>query len=131
MLENSCNFEKKMALIIIEGMEFHAKHGCFEEEQSIGTIFLVDVRLKYDTSKAEKTDEINDTIDYQKIYEIIKKEMDVTSKLLEHLSRRIIDKITESFPTLEMVRVKVSKQNPSLGKGTKVGSVSAVINRQR
>jgi len=120
-----------MALIVIEGMEFHAKHGCFEEEQRIGTIFLVDVRLKYDTSKAEKTDEINDTLDYQKIYEIVKKEMDVTSKLLEHLSRRIIDKITESFPTLEMVRVKVSKQNPSLGKGTKVESVSAIINRQR
>jgi 7,8-dihydroneopterin aldolase/epimerase/oxygenase len=119
-----------MALIIIEGMEFHAKHGCFEEEQRIGTLFLVDVRLKYNASKPEKTDEITDALDYQKIYETVKKEMDITSKLLEHLTRRIVDKISDSFSTIEMVQVKVTKQNPSLGKGIKVGSVSVAISRQ-
>lgn len=120
-----------MAIILVEGMEFHAKHGCFEEEQQIGTKFSVDVRIKYDTTKAEKSDEIDDTLDYQKVYEITKEEMQTTSKLIEHLARRIIDRLTDAFPSMEMVRVKVSKLNPSLGKGTKVDSVSAIINRQR
>ena len=80
-----------MSTISIEQMEFYAYHGCFKEEQIIGTRFLVDLYLETDTKKAEKTDELADTVNYQEVYLLVKKEMDIKSKLLEHVGRRILD----------------------------------------
>ncbi len=45
-------------------MEFFAHHGCFAEERIVGTHFLVDLSMEYDTSKAEISDNLEETIDY-------------------------------------------------------------------
>ena len=71
-----------MALISIEKMEFYAYHGCFEEEQKIGTWFNVDLSLEVDTSKAEKSDNIEDTVNYQAVYQVVKEQMMIPSHLL-------------------------------------------------
>ena len=42
-----------MGIISLEGMDFFAYHGCFTEEQIIGTHFIVDLHLETDTSQAE------------------------------------------------------------------------------
>ncbi len=54
-----------MSIISIEGMEFFAYHGCFKEEQLIGTKFNIDLFMKVDTSKAELSDSLSDTVNYQ------------------------------------------------------------------
>lgn len=104
-----------MAVISLENMEFFAYHGCFAEEQLIGTRFLVSIRFETDTTQAEQSDDLNKTINYQTVYMIIKAEMEHKSKLLEHLARRILDKISVTFPSMSAIRVKVSKMNPPLG----------------
>lgn len=104
-----------MATISIEGMEFYAHHGCFAEEQTIGTNFRVDIAMDVDTSKAEQTDNLNDTIDYQIIYQLVKREMNIPSKLLEHVGRRIVDAVKTEFPGITNVRLKIQKLNPPLG----------------
>ncbi len=104
-----------MSLISLEGMEFFAYHGCFEEEQMIGTKFLVDFHFETDTSEAEKTDDLELTINYQSVYGIIKKEMDIKSHLLEHIAMRILQKIKERYPSIEEAEIKISKLNPPLG----------------
>jgi len=78
-----------MAIISIEGMEFFAYHGCFKEEQVIGTKFNIDLFLTIDTSTAEASDNLHDTVNYQEVFQLVKGEMQVTSKLLEHVGRRI------------------------------------------
>ena len=55
-----------MAIIAIEGMEFYAYHGCFEEEKIIGTGFMADLYFRVDTSEAEKTDNLKKTVNYLK-----------------------------------------------------------------
>lgn len=104
-----------MTKIIIENMHFFAHHGCFEEERLIGNHFEVDVELTTDTSEAEKTDDLTKTIDYQAVYEAVKKEMAVPSKLLEHVGRRILDRLTAEFPTAEKITLNISKLNPPIG----------------
>ncbi len=113
-----------MTKILIEGMEFFSYHGCFKEEQIIGTKFLVDMEIKVDVSEAEKTDDLSKTINYQTIYNLIKKEMEIKSKLLEHLGRRILDSVISNFPQATKIKVKVSKLNPPLG--GKINSVSLI-----
>ena len=104
-----------MSTISIEKMEFYAYHGCFQEEQIIGTRFLVDLYLETDTKKAEKTDELTDTVNYQEVYLLVKTEMEIKSKLLEHVGRRILDAIIKTFPEVNFAKLKISKMNPPLG----------------
>jgi len=104
-----------MAKILLEGMEFYAYHGCFKEEQVIGNRFLVDLEIDVDTSIAEASDRLQDTVNYQAVYERIREAMGNKSHLLEHLARRILDALREAFPGIRKMKVKVSKMNPPLG----------------
>ena len=114
-----------MAIISIEGMEFFAYHGCFAEEQIIGTKFRVDLYIEADTTEAETTDDLSKTINYQTVFQLVKKEMKQKSKLLEHVGRRILDSLKENFPEVEDATVKISKLNPPLG--GKMENVSLTI----
>jgi dihydroneopterin aldolase len=104
-----------MSIISIEGMEFYAYHGCFSEEQLIGTWFIVDIFLETDTREAEHSDELHHTINYLEVYQLVKKEMEINSKLLEHVGRRIITSVQHQFPAVKHAKVKVRKMNPPLG----------------
>ena len=104
-----------MSVISIEQMEFYAYHGCFKEEQIIGTRFLVDLSLETNTGEAEKSDKLADTVNYQEVYLLVKKEMEIKSKLLEHVGRRIIDAVKQKFPQVMTASLKISKMNPPLG----------------
>lgn len=114
-----------MSTISIEQMEFYAYHGCFKEEQIIGTRFLVDLHLETDTAKAEKSDALADTVNYQEVYLLVKKEMEIKSKLLEHVGRRILDAIKGQYPQVDKVELKISKMNPPLG--GKMKNVSLIM----
>ena len=96
-------------------MAFYAYHGCFEEEQKIGTWFNVDLSLEVDTSKAEKSDNLEDTVNYQSVYQVVKEQMMIPSHLLENVARRILDAIGKNFPAVSYAWVKVKKMNPPLG----------------
>jgi dihydroneopterin aldolase len=57
-----------MGTILLEGMEFFAFHGCFKEEQIIGTKFIIDLYIDFESTKAEETDHLRDTVDYVGLY---------------------------------------------------------------
>ena len=118
-----------MSQISVEGMEFFAYHGCFQEEQIIGTRFMVDIHLEAETQQAEQTDDLKKTVNYQAAYQAVKEEMAVKSKLLEHVARRIVDRLFREFPNVSEISVKVSKMNPPVG--GKVGSVSLSFTEKR
>ena len=104
-----------MSVISIEGMEFFAYHGCFKEEQVIGTKFRIDLFMEVDTSAAEHSDQLKDTVNYQSVFLLVKKEMETPSKLLEHVGRRILDRIKQEFSEVVHARIKIRKLNPPLG----------------
>jgi 7,8-dihydroneopterin aldolase/epimerase/oxygenase len=104
-----------MALILLENMEFFAYHGCFAEEQIIGNRFIVNLTIETDTSAAETSDNLHDTVNYQAVYSIVKKEMAIKSKLLEHVASRISKEVKRAFPHINGLIVKISKTNPPLG----------------
>ena len=118
-----------MGVIEIEGMEFYAYHGHFKEEQVVGNKFLIDIKVETDIAKAAKTDDLNDTLDYQKLYQLIKAEMSIVSNLLENVASRILDAVWNEFKELKSVNLKVSKINPPLG--GKINKVSVSVNRDK
>ena len=116
-----------MARLELENMEFYAFHGHYPEEQTIGSKYSVDLIIDTETGKAEKSDDLNDTIDYSEIYGIIKKEMQKPAQLMEHLAGRIIDSVKNNIKYSGQVTVKVSKLNPALG--GKIEKFSVILTR--
>jgi len=116
-----------MGLISISGMEFFAYHGCFAEEQIIGNKFIVDLEFISNTENAELSDDLSKTVNYQAVYGIVKAEMEIKSKLLEHIAKRIIDSVYENFPLIESMKITISKLNPPVG--GKVDRVSVSLKR--
>ena len=104
-----------MSLIRIENMKFYAFHGCFEEEQKIGTNFCVNLCLQVDTGKAQQSDNLEDTVCYLTVYQEVKRQMIIPSHLLEHVADRIGEALLLKFPNVERLTVKVTKLNPPLG----------------
>jgi dihydroneopterin aldolase len=113
-----------MALVELEEMEFRAHHGCFKEERIVGNSFTVNFSFDTDTTKAEKTDNLDDTINYQAVYSLIKEDMSKPSHLLENVARRILDKICNQFPQIKKAVIKISKMNPAMGGKIKCVSVT-------
>lgn len=118
-----------MATIAINQMRFYAHHGCFEQERAIGTHFAVDLTFDTDTRRAECSDNIDDTVSYLDVYQVVKKEMETPSNLLEHVARRICDAVLQHFPEVECVTAKVYKLNPPLG--GQMDSVSVEVEGKR
>lgn len=105
----------KSGVIELEEMEFYAYHGCFREENVVGNRFLVNISIRADMSIPMQTDNIGDALNYVKVYDLVRTEMQQTSNLLEHVTARVIDSLQRHFPEIEWVRVKISKMNPPMG----------------
>lgn len=120
----SPNQNQNMGIIEIEGMEFYAYHGHFKEEQVVGNKFLVNISIETNCSKAGISDNLNDALDYQKVYTLIKEEMEKKSFLLENICSRILDKLYHQFNSIEKASIKVSKINPPMGGQIKKVSVT-------
>ena len=116
-----------MGVIRIEDMEFYAFHGHYHEEQIVGSHFMVDVTIETDTDRAGKSDELRDTLNYQSAYLIIKREMEKTSNLLEHIATRILDALYAELTGISKASVRVSKLNPVMG--GRIGRVSVEVSR--
>ena len=104
----------KNTTIFLKGMQFYAYHGCFEEEQQIGTHFTVDVTLTYDAEAAVSDDDVEKSVNYQLVYKTIQKVMSEPQHLIETVADHIIRNIKQDFPQVRTVTVKLCKLNPPL-----------------
>lgn len=111
-------------------MEFFAFHGHYDEEKFAGNRFVVSLDLWTDTSKVEKSDNIEDALNYQEAYAIVNAIVRNTkSNLVENIAANILDALFCKFHQLEKARIEISKTNPPMG--GKIGSVGVEIERER
>lgn len=97
-------------------MEFYAFHGHYEEEQIVGNRFLVDLELECDMTNAAESDQLEDAVNYQMAYELIKKEMRrKKSNLLENIAERILDALYTEMEDIDKATVRVRKMHPPMG----------------
>lgn len=104
-----------MGIIKVTNIKVYAYHGCLDEEGKIGSDYRVDVMVKANLQPSAYSDHLADTIDYVHVNRIVKEEMGIRSKLLEHVAKRIIDRIFKEIPIAAQAPVAVSKLNPPIG----------------
>lgn len=96
-------------------MEFFAFHGYYEEEQKIGNKYTVTLKVQTNFAKAAKNDDLEETINYEGLYAIVKQVMSVPSKLLEHIGHQVIEQIRKECGSKTKVEISISKHNPPIG----------------
>lgn len=103
-----------MATIAIEGMQFYAYHGVYQYEKETGAHYTVDVYVNTDVSQAAKTDQVADTINYERIFDITSQIMRVPTNLIEKVCVDIMQQVKSSFDGIDGLRVRVTKHNPPI-----------------
>lgn len=111
--------------IIISDIRIYAYHGVLPAENLVGTYYRVSIEAEVDFQKATETDDLNDTISYADINDIVHTEMAISSQLIEHVAGRIYNAIKQKFPAITALKVSVTKENPPM-KGECAGATVVV-----
>jgi len=100
-------------VIRIKNAVFYAYHGAFKDEQNLGGRFEVDIDMHCDFLNAARSDDLEQTVDYEKVYAYIKTLVEGKKYfLIEALAYQIADGILEKFGLIHEVVVRVRKNNP-------------------
>lgn len=118
-----------MGRVFVRNIRLHAFHGVLRQERVTGNDYLVSVAARYPVGDAFLTDNVADTLNYARIYEIVKEEMAVSSRLVEHVAGRIARHVLEEFAEADEVRVEVVKVNPPMGAACDGAGVDVVLRR--
>ncbi len=101
--------------IFLKEIRCYAYHGVAPQENLIGNEYVIDLKLKADISKAARTDEVTDTVNYAEVHQAVAEEMAIPSKLLEHVAGRIAERLLRQFAEIEEVELRLAKRNPPMG----------------
>lgn len=103
-------------IIRLEDIRLHANHGVYDFERQDGNEFRVDVSMEMENVIGISTDQLEDTLNYQLIYDVVKREMLIHSDLLEHVAGRIQKALQTQFQQAKHIEVSVAKRHPLLDK---------------
>lgn len=118
-----------MGTIKVTNIQVYAFHGCLTEEEKIGSDYRVDVAVKANLQPSAQSDALADTVDYVHINRIVKEEMAIRSKLLEHVAKRVLDRIFAEVPIAMEATVEVSKINPPIGGNVEQVTIEMTLSR--
>jgi len=101
---------KSMDKILLNNLGFYGYHGVLKEESVLGQKFFIDMELYLDTNEAGLTDDMNKSVSYADVYEVVK---EITEKrrfnLIEALAENIAKEVLEKFNLINEVMVRVKK----------------------
>lgn len=117
--------------IYLRNVRFRAFHGVLPQEGIVGNDYLVNLVLDYDFSSAMKTDDLQGTLNYAEVYQKVREEMAVPSKLLEHVAGRIAHRLFSDFPEIQKLQLSITKVNPPMGGDSDGAGVEVVLTNDK
>lgn len=111
--------------INLEGMEFHAFHGCYDLEQLSGSHFEVSLSIKTPLGQVAESDDVTKAVNYLTVYQIVRTVMATTRRTIECVAQSINEALMEHFEQIVSVECTVVKIAPPLG--GKVRRVSVTL----
>ncbi|MTI21089.1 dihydroneopterin aldolase [Fulvivirga sp. RKSG066] len=103
-----------MQKVALNGLQFKAYHGYYDEEREKGNHFEVDIEVTADFENAAKDDDLEQAVNYEQLYTIIKEEMQIAASLLENVVMRIANRVLQEMPLVQSVLVSLAKLNPPI-----------------
>ena len=105
--------------ILLQGLQYHAFIGVGEQEQVVGNDYVLDLRISYPLAAAAfaaamKSDDVDDTLNYADVFNIVSDVMKQPSKLLEAAAGKIVNELLARYIQLESIDLKLVKKNPPM-----------------
>jgi len=113
-----------MDKIYIEDLEVYAHHGVFQEEKTLGQRFLISIELFLSLREACTSDNINKTVHYGELCELVEQEFKKESyDLIEKATEKLAEFILLKYDLVQRVKVKIKKPWAPIGKPLKYAAV--------
>ena len=100
--------------IFLKDVRFHARHGVFEQERTVGNEFAVSLSVSVAETPGMEADSLDGTLSYADLYETVAAEMAVPSSLLEHVAIRVARALQQRYPAIISGRVEITKLAPPI-----------------
>ena len=116
--------------VLLKDVRIFAFHGALPQERTVGAYFILNLSVQTDFSRALATDDLDGTISYAALFDLVKSEMTIPSRLLEHVAGRICTAIFHRFPTATSVHLEILKENPPMGADCPAAGISLDVARE-
>lgn len=101
--------------ISLSGIRVRAFHGCLPQERTVGNDYLVDLSVDVvETAAALRDDDLAGTVDYARLYALVREEMAIPARLLEHVCYRLVQRVLHEFPLVQQAEVTITKLAPPI-----------------
>lgn len=100
--------------ITLADLRFHAFHGVMPQETKVGNEFVVTVSVRIPYSADILDDDLDATISYADIYEIVEEEMKKPKKLLETVAALISKRILAHWSQVSSGEITICKSTPPI-----------------
>ncbi len=95
-------------VIELSKLHFFSHHGLYPEEKKTGNEFEVNLSVEFDPGE-KQVEELGQTVNYEKIYELVRMEMNTPRQLLETVVMQISEKIHQAFPQIKRISIGITK----------------------
>lgn len=98
--------------VALKDVKCFAYHGYYPEEQLTGIYFMVDITVTFRPD--QDTENLQRTVNYEVLNQIILDEMKQSRKMLETVVKRILDRTIREYPFLLSAEAGIRKLNPPM-----------------
>lgn len=117
----------KELFVKLENLEFHAHHGVLPQETKVGNTFVVSVSIKLPFDDKLYDDDLDATVNYATLYEIVRRHMNTPKRLLECVAANIADEIILTWKKISGGEITISKSTPPINGITGSAKVTLIF----
>lgn len=103
------------SFIHLKDIRFKGYYGVLPQEKVVGNDYIINLSIAIDLSKAIESDNLNDTISYAEVFDIVKKTTQVKCDLIEKVAGNIAKELFKAFENINELKISITKQNPPMG----------------
>src|SRR5690625_8018625 len=109
-------------------MQFYGFHGLLPEETKLGQRFNVTVELYVSLEEAGTSDEMDDSVNYGLVFEVVKNRVEGKPfNLIEALAERISEDLLKEIQKIKSCLIQVKKPNQPVNENYKSVKVEILI----
>lgn len=116
-------------IIQLKGVHLYAHHGVLEQEKAVGAWFTIDLEIEIADHSCLESDKIDGTVSYADVYNIVCKEMEIPSRLLENVCYRVCKALYEAFRQVTSITITLTKDTPPMG-GDRLGAAVTIKSKR-
>ena len=116
-----------MVTIQLHNVQFYAFHGAYPGEEKVGNRFVVNMSVSFDET-VPVIRQLDQTINYVRLHELVKNKMERPYRLLEELAMEVGEEIHRDFTYVKKIKIEILKLHPPIANF--IGTVAVLFEKE-